>query len=273
MSFSRSNRITTKFNELKQARQKALIIYLTAGDPDLAVTERLVSLAAAAGADIIELGIPFSDPVADGPIIQAASQRALASGTTIERVLKMVARCRQQTDVPLVLMSYYNPILSYGLSRFAADGSAAGVDGVIVPDLPVEEQRPLAEAFASYPGLALIPLVAPTSTGERIAKIAEVAQGFIYCVSLTGVTGVRDQLNTEIGDFIKRIRDLTPKPVAVGFGVSNPDQAKFMARFGDGVIIGSAVVRLLAQYADKQDLLPVLDFIRSIKGALNEIDE
>ncbi|MBE3582346.1 MAG: tryptophan synthase subunit alpha [Thermoanaerobacteraceae bacterium] len=227
---------------------KALIIYVCAGDPSLEVTAELVPALADAGADIIELGVPFSDPVADGPVIQAAGQRALASGTTLARVLDLTAalRAKMKMGTPLVLMSYYNPILCYGLADFGKELAAAGGDGVIVPDLPWEEAGPLQKILEGK-GLALIPLVAPTTPEGRLRRIASRAAGFIYCVSLTGVTGAREELPPDLLSYMERVRRVTSLPLALGFGIGSPGQLKHLAPLGDGFVVGSAVVQALAE--------------------------
>ncbi len=265
----RMSRIDSAFQRLRRKGEKGLITFITACDPDPDVTERLVPAMERAGADLVELGVPFSDPMADGPVIQRASQRALERGTTLPEILALVKRLRTRTEIPLVLMSYYNPVLQYGLGAFAADAAAAGVDGLIVPDLPVEESGPLLEETAKH-GLDLIPFAAPTSTPERLARTAEVARGFIYCVSLTGVTGMRRELPPHIEEFITRVRKHCAQPLAIGFGISNPEQAARMARLGDAVIVGSAIVNLVEQYQADPDLLveKVGDLVRQIKEAI-----
>ncbi|NPV53279.1 MAG: tryptophan synthase subunit alpha [Firmicutes bacterium] len=245
------SRLQRRFRELRAQNKKGLIIYICAGDPDIHTTFNLVKEISRAGADVIELGIPFSDPLADGPVIQAASTRALASGTNVGKILSLVDSLRYEEDlpeIPLVLMTYLNPIYRYGLAEFVRDAAAAGVDGLIVPDLPAgeEESTALINAMAGLrPSVDLIPLVAPTSTEERIRAAAAIAQGFIYCVSLTGVTGTRDSLSAELEGFIGRVRSLTDKPLAVGFGISRPEHARRVARYADAVIIGSAVVKAI----------------------------
>lgn len=239
------NRIDRTFKDLKARHKKAFIAYITAGDPDLAATGRLVRNMADSGVDIIELGVPFSDPVADGPTIQAASQRALAKGVTLRKILRMAGGLRAKFSVPIVLMTYYNPVLRYGLKKFFASCRSNGVDGVIVPDLPFEESAELVSE-ARTAGVATIFLVAPTSTPERVKKIARLSRGFIYYVSLTGVTGARRALPDDISSNIRRIRSFAGKPVAVGFGVSSPAQASALAGVADGVIVGSAIVNLVA---------------------------
>ena len=261
-----SNRIDVCFAKLKTSGEKAFIPFITAGDPDLATTVKLVQAMAAAGADIIELGVPYSEPVADGPVIQAATQRSLKTGTTLTEILKTVRVIRQTATVPLVLMSYFNPILQYRLDKFVADAVAAGVDGVIVPDLPVEEAQPLAQAAAAA-GLHLIPLVAPTTTDNRLVAIAAQAQGFIYCVSITGVTGARQQVNTEIAALTRRVQAVSTLPVAVGFGVSTPEQAAVVAKQCDAVIVGSAIVKVIEQ-SPGTAVSQVAEMVKEFKAAL-----
>ncbi|MGB9791027.1 MAG: tryptophan synthase subunit alpha [Thermacetogeniaceae bacterium] len=265
------NRIDRVFQRLRERREKGLIAFITACDPEPSLTERLVFAMERAGADLIELGVPFSDPMADGPVIQRASQRALRRGTTLREILELVKRLRMRTEIPLLLMSYYNSLLQYGLQDLAADAAAAGVDGLIVPDLPVEESPPLL-AEAERRGLDLIPFAAPTSTPERLARTAEVARGFIYCVSLTGVTGMRRGLPPGIEEFIARVRRHCFQPLAIGFGISSPEQAARMAELGDAVIVGSAIVALIEEHQGEPDLLEekVSTLVREIKEAITE---
>lgn len=213
--------------------------------------------------DLIELGVPFSDPVADGPVIQAASKRALAAGVTLPEILELVKNLRSGLAVPLILMSYYNPLLQYGLERLTADLAAAGVDGLIVPDLPLEENPPLRQTLEPA-GLALIPLVAPTTPGERLARIAATARGFIYCVSLTGVTGVREGLPPGIDEYLAGVRAVTDLPLGIGFGIGSPDQARLLAPMGDGIIVGSALVDVLYQ----EGLPAALRLVERLRHAL-----
>jgi tryptophan synthase alpha chain len=263
-----SSRLDAVFASLRARRERALIPYFTAGDPSLAMTRRLVVEAARRGADVIELGIPFSDPLADGPVIQRATQRALAGGVTLPRVLEVVREMRGEISVPLVFLTYYNPILAFGLKAFCRTAVEAGIDGVIVADLPPEEADPL-RAEAAPAGLDVIHLVAPTSTPERMRKIARSSGGFIYVVSLTGVTGERSTLAPELAQQLRALRAVTTKPVCVGFGISTPAQAAEVGRAADGVIVGSAIVRLIEQHRDTADLLPrVGDFIASLKAPL-----
>lgn len=240
------NRIDRIFKRLKTERKKAFIPFITAGDPDLAATGRLVLELEKSGADIIELGIPFSDPIADGPTIQAASYRALSKKTDLVKIFALAKKLRRDTEIPLVFMTYYNPIFKYGLGRFFASCKASGVDGVIVPDLPIEESNDLVR-LGRKAGVRTIFLVAPTSTKDRIRRIVKCSSGFIYYVSSTGVTGTRRSLPTDMVKNIRLIRSMTNKPVAVGFGVSDAGQAAAVSKIADGVIVGSAIVKIIGQ--------------------------
>jgi len=250
------------------SRGKAFIPFITAGDPSLETTERLVIEMAAAGADLIEIGIPFSDPVAEGPIIQQADERALTAGTTNDGIFDMVGRIRQVCDVPLAFMTYMNPVFTYGTERFMQKCQDAGVDAVIVPDLPFEEKDELLPVCSRY-GIDLISLIAPTSH-ERISMIASEAQGFIYCVSSMGVTGVREEINTQVGEMVKQVKAVRDIPCAVGFGISTPEQAAQIARFCDGVIVGSAIVKIVEQYG-VNCVPPVIDFVRKMRLVMDQI--
>ncbi|NLT20333.1 MAG: tryptophan synthase subunit alpha [Syntrophomonadaceae bacterium] len=250
------------------SRGKAFIPFITAGDPSLETTERLVIEMAAAGADLIEIGIPFSDPVAEGPIIQQADERALTAGTTTDGIFDMVGRIRQVCDVPLAFMTYMNPVFTYGTERFMQKCQDAGVDAVIVPDLPFEEKDELLPVCSRY-GIDLISLIAPTSH-ERISMIASEAQGFIYCVSSMGVTGVREEINTQVGEMVKQVKAVRDIPCAVGFGISTPEQAAQIARFCDGVIVGSAIVKIVEQYG-VNCVPPVIDFVRKMRLVMDQI--
>ncbi|RMF93314.1 MAG: tryptophan synthase subunit alpha [Nitrospinota bacterium] len=240
-------RIETVFTRLRRTGKKALIPFLMAGDPDLEQTAALLLELEKRGADLIELGVPFSDPIADGPIIQRAAQRALGRGTSLTTVLDLVSQLRSKTGVPLILLTYYNPVFRYGEERFVQDALQAGVDGVIIPDLPPEEGRSLLQRTAET-DLDLVCLLAPTSPPERIALIARVSQGFIYYVSRTGITGIRERLAEDLRTMLTRIRAVTDKPVAVGFGISNPAQAQVVASFADGVIVGSALIKVIEEH-------------------------
>jgi tryptophan synthase alpha chain len=259
------SRIARAFERAAAERRAALIAYVCAGDPSLEDTVRIVPRLAEAGADVIELGIPFSDPIADGPAIQAASLRALRSGTTARGVLGAVRRIRERDPTtPLVLMTYLNPVLAYGLEAFAADASAAGVDGVIVPDLPVDEAAPLSAALGRV-DVDLVLLAAPTTSAERLARIGRESRGFLYCVSVAGVTGARSGLPPELPKQLAEARARSSVPVAVGFGVSTPDQARTLAAHADGVIVGSALVSLL--HESKGDLDRATAFVRGLANA------
>ncbi|MCL5290355.1 MAG: tryptophan synthase subunit alpha [Bacillota bacterium] len=241
--------IAERFALIKERGQKALVTYVTAGDPDLQATGRLIAAMDQAGADIIELGIPFSDPSADGPVIQRASVRALRSGTNPAGILRLVAEVRSSVSAPLVLMSYYNPILQYGLGDFCTDAARAGVAGLIIPDLPAEESGPLVNEAAGA-GLAVIPLVAPTSGRDRLPKVLAAARGFIYCVTVTGITGTRQDVTGEIERLSGQVREFTELPVVAGFGIATPEQAAAVSRHCDGVVAGSALVRLVEEQGE-----------------------
>lgn len=247
------------------AHGKSFIPFVTCGDPSLDVTEQLVYAMADAGADLIELGIPFSDPTAEGPVIQAANVRALAGGVTTDKIFDMVRRIRQKTDVPMVFMTYANVVFSYGAERFLRTASEIGMDGLILPDLPYEEKDEFDPLCRQY-GLDLVSLIAPTSH-ERIQMIAKDANGFVYCVSSLGVTGVRSSITTDIGAMVKLVKQAKDIPCAVGFGISTPEQAANMAAVSDGAIVGSAIVKLCAQYG--ADCVPhVAEYVRQMKAAV-----
>ncbi len=238
------SRIAATFDALRATRRRALIPFIMGGDPSLDATESFLLGFADAGADLLEIGVPFSDPIADGPINQRAAQRALRSGTGLRDILTRVTRLRARVRQPVVLLTYYNPVLQYGLDAFCRDAPAAGVDGVVIPDLPPEEGDPL-RAVAAPHGLDTIFLAAPTSTDERLARVAAGSRGFVYCVSLTGVTGVRTSVAGDVGALVGRLRRHTALPICVGFGVSTPDHARQVASVADGVIVGSAIVAIV----------------------------
>jgi tryptophan synthase alpha chain len=248
--------------------RKALIPFVTGGDPDLATTAALVRALARAGADVVEIGVPFSDPVAEGPVIEAADERALAAGATVDGLFDLVAVLRAELDLPLVAMTYYNPVFAYGLGSFLARAAEAGLDGLIVPDLPFEESGELAGPAAAC-GLSLIPMVAPTTSDERLAAIAAAASGFVYCVSSMGVTGVRDELGGAAARLTAKIKALSDIPCAVGFGISTPAQAQAMAAVADGVIVGSAIVRIMAEHG-RAAVPHVERFAAELRAALDE---
>lgn len=245
--------------------RKAFIPFITAGDPNLAITEELVITMAENGADLIELGIPFSDPIAEGPVIQEADIRALKSGTTTDKIFETVRRIRQKTSVPLAFMTYINPIFAYGADKFISSCAQAGIDALIVPDMPFEEKDELHPCCRRY-GIDLISLIAPTSH-ERIRTIAKDAEGFIYCVSSMGVTGVRKEITTDVAEMVSLVKQTKDIPCAIGFGISTPEQAAGMADAADGVIIGSAIVKLIAQYGENC-VEPVRDYVRAIRAAI-----
>lgn len=265
------SRLARTFSELGRRGQGALIPYFTAGDPSLALTRALVLEAVRRGADVIELGVPFSDPLADGPVIQRASQRALASGVNLPRVLELVRELRGEIPTAMVLLAYYNPLHAFGLKAFAHEAVEAGVDGVIVADLPPEEAGPLAtEAGAA--GLDLIHLVAPTSPPARMRLIARKSRGFIYFVSLAGVTGPRASLPPDLVQRIRDLRAVTTKPICIGFGISTPEQVGAVAPYANGVIVGSAIVGLVEAHAGSDALVPEVGaFIEALKAPLRRI--
>jgi tryptophan synthase alpha chain len=244
---------------------KALIAYITVGYPDIEATPKIASILADNGCDIIELGIPFSDPLADGATIQKASYHALQRGTTPQVCLDIASQLRQKISVPLVFMTYYNPVLNFGLESFCQSCQEAGINGLIVPDLPPEEGAELENTTKKH-DLDLIYLLAPTSTGERIAEVAARSRGFIYLVSLTGVTGARDTLPSDLESFVKRVRQKAKQPLCVGFGVSNPEQAKRVAMIADGVIVGSRLIQLVEEDAT---LASLKSFVSSLREALD----
>ena len=247
------NRIKETFNRLKKEKKKAFIAYITAGYPSLSATERIVLELEKSGVDIVEMGVPFSDPMADGLTIQRSSESSLAAGTTLVKILKSVKNIRKKSEIPIVLMSYLNPVYHYGAEKFVKDAVGCGVDGAIFPDLPPEEASEL-EGPARSKDFYIIFLASPTSTRERIKLIARRSRGFIYYVSLTGITGVRDHLAPHIAGDIRKIKRVTDKPVCVGFGVSNEKQARTVARAADGVIVGSAIVKVISENRKKRAL-------------------
>jgi len=262
------NRLDATFERLKAENKKALIAYLMAGDPSLAQTEQLVLALDLAGADVIELGVPFSDPIADGPVIQRAAQRALESGTSLRQILELVKSIRQRTNIPIVLMLYYNSIYALGHEAFCQAAKEAGVDGLIVPDMPPDEAGPL-KGPAEAAGLELIFLLAPTSTPDRRKFVARESHGFVYYVSLTGITGAKLTNIADVGENVQKIRKVSGTPIAVGFGVATPQDAANVAKVADGVIVGSAIVRLIEScQADRDMIGEVVEFVKSLKSAM-----
>jgi tryptophan synthase alpha chain len=258
------SRISDTFAELKRCRRGGFIPFITAGDPNLATTEFLLIELAAAGADIIELGVPFTDPVADGEVIQRASERALRKGVTLADVLTCVSRANQHIDVPIVLFSYFNPLLQFGEARLALEAKQAGIDAVLVTDLIPEEAQSWTETLIQHE-LDPIFLVAPTTSDERLARGVQQARGFIYAVSRAGVTGARDEITDEAETLVKRVRSVTALPVAVGFGISTAEQVREVWRFADAAVIGSAIVREIERLSAEADLVNRLgQFARSL---------
>lgn len=244
---------------------KAFIPFVTCGDPSLDITEQIVYAMVRAGADLIELGIPFSDPTAEGPVISEANIRALSAGVTTDKIFDLVRKLRRTVNVPMVFMTYANVVFSYGSERFIKTCSEIGIDGLILPDIPYEEKGEF-DGFCMRYGLDLISMVAPTSR-ERISRIAADARGFVYCVSSLGVTGTRTDITTDIGGMVRLVKAVNPIPCAVGFGISTPDQAKQISDFADGVIVGSAIVKLCAQYGT--ECVPYIEeYVRSMKQAI-----
>ena len=247
--------------------KKAFIPFITGGDPDLNTTKKLLIAMEAAGADLIEIGIPFSDPIAEGPVIQEASQRSLAGGCTTDRLFEMVKEARKTVKIPMVFMTYINPIYTYGKERFMKRCVECQIDGVIVPYLPFEEKSELSGICEQY-GIVLISLIAPTSH-DRIRMIAKEAKGFVYCVSSLGVTGVRTEITTNVGEMVKMVKEVNDIPAAIGFGISTPEQARNMASVSDGAIVGSAIVKIVAKYG--RDCIPeVVKYVTSMKEAVME---
>ena len=263
------NRIDQTFAGLRRKREKALVGFITAGDPSPSASLEILEAMCRAGLDILELGIPFSDPTADGPVIQRASARALKSGASLAGALRMVKALRRATDIPIILFSYYNPIFAYGLAPFHRDAVAAGADGVLVVDLPPEESRETTDCWGGNGGFALIRLVAPTTPPDRMWRIAEQASGFLYLVSKTGVTGSAGLDVTAVRDHVKTLRGLTYLPICVGFGVNTPADAGALAPHVDGVVVGSAFERTIEENLDRPDLVKRLeDQVRQYKTAM-----
>ena len=260
--------ISRCFETLRRNQECALIPFITAGDPDLETTAKALQVLDHAGADMIELGVPYSDPLADGPVIQAAATRALQRGTTLEQVLEMLKGISPSLRSPIILFTYYNPILHRGVDKFLGQIKEAGVSGLVVPDLPLEEAAGLLKP-ASEVGIDLTLLVAPTSSPERIEAIAGASQGFIYLVSVIGVTGIRTEMHTRVSDLLQQIRNVTDKPIGVGFGISDPQQARQVQAWGaDAAIVGSAVVKRLAEGTPEQGLEAITQFCQNLKTAL-----
>jgi tryptophan synthase alpha chain len=263
-----ATRIGKIFDELRAKNEKALVVYLTAGDPSLEMTKKIILALGKSGVDIVEIGVPFSDPTADGPVIQEAAQRSLKGRTTLRGVLQMIAELRKISQIPIVLFGYFNPIYAYGAEKFARDATRAGVDGVLVVDLPPEEAAEL-KKHTDAAGIDFISLIAPTTGKQRAKKIASSATGFLYYISITGVTGTAVPKIGDIEADLKIIRKISSLPVVVGFGISRPEQARQIGRLADGVVIGSAVVKLIAENTSRRDMVEIVaGFAREIKEAL-----
>ena len=247
------------------SKGKAFIPFITAGDPNLEITAQLIPAMSRAGADLIEIGIPFSDPIAEGVVIQKASTRALAAGATTDKIFAMLERVREKTDVPLAFMTYVNPVFVYGVERFMERAAACGIDAMVVPDLPYEEKEELLSSCQAR-GIDLISLIAPTSR-QRISMIAAEAEGFVYCVSSLGVTGVRSRITTDIAEMVALVKAARDIPCAIGFGISTPEQARAMAAHADGVIVGSAIVKIAEQYG-VECVGPISAYVRQMKEAI-----
>lgn len=257
----------TRITDAFKKQGKLFIPFITAGDPDLDTTEKLIYAMEEAGAGLIEIGIPFSDPTAEGPVILEADTRALAAGTKIKDIFAMLARVREKTQIPMVFLTYVNPIFTYGREKFFQQCRDVKIDGVIVPDVPYEEKDTIAPEAGKY-GVEIISMIAPTSH-QRIQSIAREAQGYIYLVSSLGVTGVRKEITTNLKEIVEKIREVSDKPIAVGFGISTPEQAKEMAAISDGAIVGSAIVKLCAQYG-KDCVEPVKQYVKEMAEAVEE---
>ncbi len=258
------SRIGERFEAMRREGRKGLVAYIMAGDPDMETTRRLILELEQAGADVIELGVPFTDPLADGPSIQAANERALANGVTLDQILDLVRDLRRETQIPLLLMTYYNPIFRAGQERVARAAVDAGVDGMLITDLPPEEAEEW-KATAQEAGLDTIFLLAPTSHGERIRIAARLASGFVYCVSRTGVTGVQVDLPPALQALLGRIRAETDQPIAVGFGVSTPEHVRQLGEWCDAAVVGSAIVNIIGREG-RDSVAPVGAFVRSLRG-------
>jgi tryptophan synthase alpha chain len=265
------NRIAQAFKKCADENRKALVIFVSAGNPDLATTEKLIVQAAEAGADIVELGVPFSDPMADGPVIQEASMRALQSGTTLADIIAMAARIRKVSAIPMALFSYYNVILSYGVEKAAADCKDAGIDAWLTVDVPFEESAEIIPYLDKY-GLCLIPLVAPTTPEARARQIVKDAKGFVYYITVAGVTGVRKQLSANLEERLNELRKFSPVPVVAGFGVSSPEMAAKTAARADGIVVGSALVKIMNEAASPDSgISKSLELIRELAAALKRV--
>lgn len=264
-----NSRIKKKFNQIKEEKRKALITYITSGDPSLDTTMELVLAMEKAGADIVELGIPYSDPLADGPVIQRASSRALSQGINVESIFSMVSTLRSKTEIPLVFLVYCNTVFSYGVEKFLDKCKKCGIDGLIIPDLPLEERKILNEMMKDYP-IDLIALVAPTSH-SRIESIVKEGKGFIYCISSKGVTGTREAFDEGLESFMEDVRKYSKIPLAIGFGISDAESVRNLKGLADGLIVGSAIVKEIEKGIESGNIEGrVCEFVKSLKEAIDE---
>lgn len=261
------SRLAARFSVIQEEHSKALIAFITAGDPDLATTEEIILLLENSGADVIELGVPFSDPMADGPTIQRSSERALGSGTTLRDIITLVKRVRTRTEIPVILMGYLNQVYAYGYEGFCRDACEAGVDGVLLVDMPPEESSDLLVQARHY-GLDVIFLLTPTSDPERIAAVERVGSGFVYYVTVTGVTGARTSVSTSLAEELARVRQSVTLPVMAGFGISTPEQASEVGKLADGIVVGSAIVKLFELYSGKELKQQLGSYVAGLKQAL-----
>lgn len=261
------SRLSARFSTLQTGQSRALVTFITAGDPDLAATEEMIYLLEEAGADVIELGVPFSDPMADGPTIQLSSERALAAGTNLHGILEVVKKVRSRSGIPIILMGYLNPVHAYGYDSFCRDAAESGVDGVLLVDMPPEESRELTVPARRY-GLDVIFLLTPTSDAARISAVNQLGSGFVYYVTVTGVTGARSSVSGTLAEELLRVKQAVSLPVMAGFGISTPSQAAEVGRLADGVVVGSAIVKLFEQYGGEQLKQQLRRFVRDMKQAL-----
>lgn len=261
------SRLAACFSALQKQHSKALVTFITAGDPDLAATEEMIHVLEAAGADVIELGVPFSDPMADGPTIQLSSERALASGTTLHGILEVVKKVRTRSQIPIILMGYLNPVHAYGYDSFCRDAAEAGVDGVLLVDMPPEESHDLAGP-ARRNGLDVIYLLTPTSDAARIAAVERLGSGFVYYVTVTGVTGARTTVSNTLAQELFRVKQSVSLPVMAGFGISTPDQAVEVGGLADGIVVGSAIVKLFEKYRGKELKDELRRYVTLLKDAI-----
>lgn len=265
MPVASTSRVAVRFRELRERRAKGLVVYLTAGDPSLDATGRILAAVERGGADVVELGVPFSDPLADGPVIQRASERALRAGTTLRRILEALPRWREAVKAPIVLFSYYNPVLQYGLEDFAREASRAGADGALIVDLTPEEADTYVAAMRAH-NLDTVFLAAPTSPDERLERVAKLSTGFLYLISRTGVTGERDELPTSARALVERARRFTSLPLAVGFGISTPAQVREVQSVAEAAVVGSAVVHAIEARYDSEGEAAIEEFVRWLKA-------